>query len=277
MKRYIPFLIIFTVILSMMAHVAFGQDLEDNEYYQKALKFRKMAEAALASGDYDKSYEHSEEAKKNTQLASDLFAALVLKYRANSLLQKASNRIDSLENMGVSDADQPVFDQAKSDYEVARTSFNGGEYEKSIEYSTMVLDALRDMKGRPYEAAQVEPEGEPTEPTVRVIEGAEPSGEEMTAVTEAPAEETPAVAQPAEKPLPKYYRVRRIPERRDCFWRIAEYDFVYGDPYKWRILYEANKSDLKYPDNPDLIFPGQVFVIPEQEGEDREGTWNPEE
>jgi hypothetical protein len=265
MKRYIPLLIIFTVILSMMAHVAFGQDLMDNEYYQKALKFRKMAEDALAGGNYDKSYEYSEESKKNTQIASDLFAALVLKYRANSLLMQASNRIDSLENMGVSDDDQPVFDQAKSDFEVARTSFNGGEYEKSIEYSTMVLDALKNMKGKP------------AEPTVRVIEGAEPSGEEMTAVSEAPAEETPAVAQPAEKPLPKYYRVRLIPDRRDCFWRIAEYDFVYGDPFKWRILYEANKSDLKYPDNPDLILPGQVFVIPEQEGEAREGTWNPEE
>jgi nucleoid-associated protein YgaU len=166
-----------------------------------------------------------------------------------------------------------VFDQAKSDYEIARTSFNDGEYEKSIEYSTMVLDALRDMKGKPYEAAQKpKRRGEPAEPMVQVIEGAEPSGEEMTA-----ASEVPTGAQPAERPLPKYYRVRLIPERRDCFWRIAEYDFVYGDPFKWRILYEANKSELKYPDNPDLIFPGQIFVIPEQEGEVREGTWNSEE
>jgi hypothetical protein len=265
MKRYIPLLVIFTVILSFTALVALGQDLKDNEYYQKALELRAEAEKALESGEYDKSYEYSEEAKKNTQIASDLYAALVLKYRANTLLTQASNRIDSLENLGVRENDQPVFDEAKSDFEVASSSFDDGDYEKSIEYSTMVLDALRDMKGKPYETAQVKPKEEPAEPSVQVIESAEPSGEDVTAVST------------EEKRLPKYYEVRLIPERRDCFWRIAEYGFVYGDPFKWRILYEANKSDLKYPDNPDLIFPGQVFVIPEQGGEVREGTWNPEE
>ncbi|HEY9595459.1 MAG TPA: chitobiase/beta-hexosaminidase C-terminal domain-containing protein, partial [Spirochaetia bacterium] len=29
------------------------------------------------------------------------------------------------------------------------------------------------------------------------------------------------------------YTVRLIPDRRDCLWRIAEYQDVYGDPYKW--------------------------------------------
>jgi LysM repeat protein len=261
MKRYIPLLIIFTVILTLTAPAVFGQDLMDNEYYRKALEFREKAEKALESGDYDKSYEYSEESKKNTQIASDLYAALVLKYRASTLLTQASNRIDSLEYLGVSEDDQPVFDGAKSDFEIARSSFDDGDYERSIEYSTMVLDALRDMEGKPSETAQAEP----AEPSVQVIEGAEPAGEDMTAVST------------GEKRLPKYYEVRLIPDRRDCFWRIAEYDFVYGDPFKWRILYEANKSDLKYPDNPHLIFPGQVFVIPEQEGEVREGTWNPEE
>jgi tetratricopeptide (TPR) repeat protein len=271
MKRYTPFLIIFAVILSLTAHAAFGQDLKDNEYYQKALDFRDKAEKALESGDYDKSYEYSEEAKKNTQIASDLYAALVLKYRANKLLEQASNRIDSLDYLGVSEDDQPVLDQAKSDYDVASASFDDGDYEKSIEYSTMVLDALKDVKGKSQETVQAAPEEKPAEPTARVVETPEPPGEEVTAVPEEPA------AEPKGKTLPKYYTVRLIPKRRDCFWRIAEYDFVYGDPFKWRILYEANKGDLKYPDNPDLIFPGQVFVIPEQEGEVREGTWNPEE
>jgi nucleoid-associated protein YgaU len=271
MKRYIPLLIIFTVILSLTALAALGQDLMDNEYYQKALEFREKAQEALESGEYDDSYEYSEEAKKNTQIASDLYAALVLKYRANNLLTQASNRIDSLDYLGVSEEDQSVLDQAKSDFEIASSSFDDGDYDTSIEYSTMVLDALRDVKGKPSEMAQLEPEVEPVEPTVQVIEREEPPEEEVTAVAEEPE------AEPAEKPLPKYYEVRLIPERRDCFWRIAEYDFVYGDPFKWRILYEANKSDLKYPDNPHLIFPGQVFVIPEQEGEYREGTWYPED
>jgi nucleoid-associated protein YgaU len=74
--------------------------------------------------------------------------------------------------------------------------------------------------------------------------------------------------------LPKYYRVRLIPSKRDCFWRIAEYRFVYNNPWKWKLLYDANKSKLEEPDNPNLIFPGQVIVIPSQNGEFREGTYD---
>jgi nucleoid-associated protein YgaU len=34
----------------------------------------------------------------------------------------------------------------------------------------------------------------------------------------------------------------------------------YGDAQKWRTIYEANKDSIK---NPDLIYPGQTFRIPE--------------
>jgi nucleoid-associated protein YgaU len=75
--------------------------------------------------------------------------------------------------------------------------------------------------------------------------------------------------------LPRYYEVRLIPERRDCFWRIAEYDFVYGDPWQWPKLYEANKDKLPDPNNPRLIRPGTVLEIPSLDGERRQGTWSP--
>jgi nucleoid-associated protein YgaU len=55
------------------------------------------------------------------------------------------------------------------------------------------------------------------------------------------------------------YTVRLIPERRDCLWRIAEYDFIYNDPMKWVYIWQGN---LKKIEDPDLIFPGQVFNIP---------------
>ncbi|HET7721367.1 MAG TPA: hypothetical protein VFK43_15480, partial [Acidimicrobiales bacterium] len=57
----------------------------------------------------------------------------------------------------------------------------------------------------------------------------------------------------------------------ECFWTIAE-DVLATHlgraptdaeivPY-WRRLIEANRSELAHRDNPDLIFPAQVFVIP---------------
>jgi len=76
-------------------------------------------------------------------------------------------------------------------------------------------------------------------------------------------------------PLPAKYTVRLIPERRDCLWRIAEYPFIYNNPLKWPVLYEANKKTFKDPSNPNLIFPGQVLQIPSIKGEKRDGMWDP--
>jgi nucleoid-associated protein YgaU len=74
--------------------------------------------------------------------------------------------------------------------------------------------------------------------------------------------------------LPAFYTVRLIPDARDCFWRIAGYSFIYGDPWKWRVIYEANKNKIPQPDNPDLIVPGIVLTIPSISGEARSGTWS---
>ncbi len=75
---------------------------------------------------------------------------------------------------------------------------------------------------------------------------------------------------------PMQYTVRLIPERRDCLYRISEYEEIYGDPAQWPTLYRANKGlidgayeryqrnveEPKYSRASDLIFPGQVLDIP---------------
>ena len=60
----------------------------------------------------------------------------------------------------------------------------------------------------------------------------------------------------AEYPL---YVVRLIPERRDCLWRIAEYDFIYGNPFLWPKIWRRNRKLIQHP---DLIYPGWKLVIP---------------
>ena len=45
----------------------------------------------------------------------------------------------------------------------------------------------------------------------------------------------------------------------ECLWYIAGYDHIYGNPLQWPLIYKANKDKIK---NPDLIYPGQVFLIP---------------
>jgi nucleoid-associated protein YgaU len=75
--------------------------------------------------------------------------------------------------------------------------------------------------------------------------------------------------------LPAQYTVRTWESFRDCLWNIAGRSWAYGDPFKWKILYDANKSKLPQPDNADLIEPGMVLDIPSIKGETRQGMWRP--
>jgi nucleoid-associated protein YgaU len=67
----------------------------------------------------------------------------------------------------------------------------------------------------------------------------------------------------------KFYTIAAWPP--DCLWEIA--GRVYGDPFRWPVLYEANRSKLTDPDNPDLLEPGTVLEIPSINGETREGEY----
>jgi hypothetical protein len=55
------------------------------------------------------------------------------------------------------------------------------------------------------------------------------------------------------------YLVRLIPERRDCLWRIAEYNYIYANPYLWPKIWRRNRKLIQHP---DLIYPGWKLVIP---------------
>jgi len=76
-------------------------------------------------------------------------------------------------------------------------------------------------------------------------------------------------------PLARQYTVRTWRVEKDCLWTIAGYPWVYGDPWKWKELYEANKDKMPEPGNPDLIEPGMVLDIPSIKGETRQGMWTP--
>lgn len=76
-------------------------------------------------------------------------------------------------------------------------------------------------------------------------------------------------------PLPSTYQVELWAESKDCFWNIAADPAVYGDPFMWEKLYEANKKALKRPNNPNLLMPDMILTIPSIKGEYREGLYNP--
>lgn len=65
----------------------------------------------------------------------------------------------------------------------------------------------------------------------------------------------------------KEYIVQYNPKARDCLWRIALK--VYNNARLWPLIYIANKDQIK---DPDLIFPGQRFIIPSLEKGTPEGS-----
>jgi nucleoid-associated protein YgaU len=57
----------------------------------------------------------------------------------------------------------------------------------------------------------------------------------------------------------KNYTVGTWAENRDCLWNIAGKIEIYGDPFQWPKIWQANTGIIR---NPDIIHPGQVLVLP---------------
>jgi nucleoid-associated protein YgaU len=216
-----------------------AQSLLDNEYYHKAQDRLVQSQKALDDGDYDASARLAARASDNLAKSDDYAATMTQFYRANRYLSIAKDRVVYAKSIDADKNYKAAYDTAVTAVAGARTALDGKDYSKSIDLSKSAIAAL----------ANIAP------------------------VAKAPPKEPPA--NPAAPPaLPQYYRVRLLLPRRDCFWRIAEYSFVYNNPWKWRLLYEVIKDPLENPKNPDLIEPGMRFVIPPLDNETREGDWD---
>ena len=94
----------------------------------------------------------------------------------------------------------------------------------------------------PPEPEAVQPEPEPEVPEPKEEKEPEPLDER-------------ALYQELYEALPTSHTV----ERGECLWWIAEYTEIYNDPFMWPLIYKDNRDKI---DNPDLIYPDQVFSIP---------------
>ncbi len=52
-------------------------------------------------------------------------------------------------------------------------------------------------------------------------------------------------------------------EKGDNLWNIAGKPGIYNDPYRWLLLYHANRDQIF---EPDLIYPGMILLVPHYRG-----------
>ena len=55
------------------------------------------------------------------------------------------------------------------------------------------------------------------------------------------------------------YTVGTWAQDKDCLWNISGKMEIYGDPFQWPKIWQANTDQIR---NPDIIHPGQVLKIP---------------
>lgn len=228
-------LCVILCVLVFAAGAASAQSLLDNEFYRKAKLLQSQSEQAFELGDYDLAASLAQQAKDNLAKSDDYVTRMTAYYTAAGWLSKAQDRLAFAKSIKADVNYKDAYDKASTDITDAKASMDSAQYDDSTQHSKDAIAALEGIQRQ----------------------------ETTTAVT------------PEKPTLPGTYTVRLITSRRDCFWRIAGYPFVYNDPWKWKILYEANKSVIEDPNNPNLIEPGQVFTIPALSGETRDGMYDP--
>lgn len=286
MKKRLLILVAFI----LAAGLSLGaQSLIDNPDYQKSVQLNAMAKQAYDDGDYDAAAQYAAQAKD--------FAALSDKYVDKQLADKemATAKASMAWADGINaKATYPDKYQTAADlYASAQSSYSSEDYPTATDDAKKTEAAVDQIAAADADVAIAQaktaisaaeatsvPKNYPKEYATATTALADAiaaydSQDYGTAAQRARAAVAAVAGLKAVQSWPAVYVVRLIPARRDCLWRIAEYPFIYNNPLKWTVIYDANKKTFRDPGNPNLIFPGQKLKIPAIKGETREGTYDP--
>lgn len=157
-----------------------------------------------------------------------LIAGLVI---LSACAQKPAAELQKAEKSLKEAKDAGAMQLAPSEYKSAENKLNEGK---------KLIDELKykDAKNALIEADQL----------AQIAKQKALSAKQVTKKEEAPKKEAPKKGDATE------YKV----VKGDCLWNIAGKAGIYGDPYQWPLIYDANKDQIK---DANLIYPGQVFKI----------------
>ncbi|OHD76161.1 MAG: hypothetical protein A3J97_12945 [Spirochaetes bacterium RIFOXYC1_FULL_54_7] len=292
--------IIALVCAAMLAAALPAQSLANNEYYQRSVQLKAMAEAAFEEGNYDAAVQYSIQSQEYAELFDRYVSTMLAKRDAERSIKAAETRLAWAIDVGGERWYPTELATAKSFMDEANNAFLSENYGTARNRADDAVTALASVEDPRPRIASLKKEAESA---IAAAEERFSWAKGIAAEKRYPAEyaasaallETAKAAFAMEDydyarisandvlnrlaglkdtiPLPSIFVVRELPKDTDCFWRIAAMPAIYNDPFQWTVLYEANKSKLPDPKNPNLVKPDTILTIPSLKGEYREGTW----
>jgi len=180
--------------------------ISNNEYYLRSLQLNKLALETYEYGDYDASAGFAQEAIRYAELSDE--------YVSVQLIEEAKRLLAWADKNNIQAKYPNNYAEGKEQYENAVAAHDNENWNEAIDAAIKSIEIF----------AAFESGNKPPVTT--------------TASTTKPTTDTMSGS------LARQYTVRTWRVERDCLWTIAGYPWVYGDPWKWRQLYDANKDKM---------------------------------
>lgn len=243
------------VAILLVPFLALAASYLDNQYQKLAEAYTVRAEKAFEEGEYDLAVEYTTKAEENAELSRQYVEMMLLRADADTQIRVALNRLVWARSLKADENFPDLYQRSFGLVQQAQAAFSGERYEEAKSLALQSMDALAGLQEMDDERKRLEQEA-------------------LAAARAKEEEEARKAAVPAGT-YPEYYIIHDWKETKDCFWNIAAKPFVYNDPFKWEVLYNANKGVLDNASNPNVIQPEIKIRIPSLAGEVREGTYDP--
>lgn len=250
------------VAILLVPFFALAASYVDNQYQKLAEAYTVRAEKSFEEGEYDLAVEYTVKAEENAELSRQYVEMMMMRADADTQIRVALNRLVWARSIKADENFPDLYQRSFELVQQAQAAFSGERYEEAKSLALQSMDALAGLQEMEEERKRLEDERRRLEE------------EALAAARAKEAEEAKKATVPAGT-YPEYYIIHDWYKTKDCFWNIAAKPFVYNDPFKWEVLYNANRGVLENASNPDIIQPEIKIRIPSLAGEVREGTYDP--
>lgn len=180
--------------------------------------------------------------------------------KANNEIARAEAELRQAEEMGAPQWAPETYNQAKNKFEEGRQFAANKNYQQAYDTMQEFYPLIESAKQETQAAKLAAAEAQRLQSESEAQQQARLAEEQRLAAQQAASEKERQAALEAERRRQaELYPANYTVQKGDCLWKIAGKNNIFSNPYQWTKIYQANKDKIN---NANLIFPGQVFVIP---------------